>query len=397
VRDNSPAPPSVLVSELLDYVEQGYAPAPGAPSSCPARCDPEDCAEPELDAPTLSEQILTHHRLQAFNAEYFRPAGRLFSFSEENFAACVALRGGAAAGAFVPRVLPPPDASLRNVSVDQLINFFVNPSRFFTTQRLKLNLPRPKAAIADREPIEIDNLEAYDLKSAELECKLAGVPPDEAQRRLKASGRLPLGRIGEARHRELRDEAEAFHQRLQPFHPDRRLDPPVVDLALAGFRITGRLPAPTPAGLLLWRPATIKGKDLARAWVTHVLWQAVAGQSAGRTVLVGEAAKGRSAVAFTALPEAAGVLAGLLELYWRGLSEPLKFFPATSLAFVEAEPEAAESAARKAWTSDDHNRRDDSDEYFALCFPRVDPLDAEFAAIAREVLGPMLEHEEALE
>ncbi|HEU0009799.1 MAG TPA: hypothetical protein VFT34_08285, partial [Verrucomicrobiae bacterium] len=40
VKDNSPAPPSVLVSELLDYVEQGFTLARGAPSSRSAWTEP---------------------------------------------------------------------------------------------------------------------------------------------------------------------------------------------------------------------------------------------------------------------------------------------------------------------------------------------------------------------
>jgi hypothetical protein len=44
-----------------------------------------------------------------------------------------------------------------------------------------------------------------------------------------------------------------------------------------------------------------------------------------------------------------------------------------------------------------HRRGDDSDDHIALCFARVDPLDAEFAETARIVLAPMLKHMEVLE
>ena len=55
IRDNSEAPPSVLVSELLDYVAQAYE-LPG-----------EDI---------LKDHVLVRHRLQAFSPAYFTGAGR---------------------------------------------------------------------------------------------------------------------------------------------------------------------------------------------------------------------------------------------------------------------------------------------------------------------------------
>ena len=397
VRDNSPAPPSVLVSELLDYVEQGFALAPGAPSSRSAQSTGSQQAERDLGAPALRDHIVTHHRLQAFHEEYFRPGGRFFSYSAENFAACQALRNAVATSAFVPRSLAPPDESWRNVSVDQLTQFFTNPAKFFVTHRLKLRLPRPQSALADRELIEIDSLESYALKSDLLEHKLAGAPLDQSRPLLTAAGRLPLGRVGEAQHQELCDAVEAFHERLRPFQPERLAEAQNVDFAVGEFRIAGRLPAPTPAGQLLFRPATLKAKDLVRAWVAHVLWHAGAGEAAGRTTLVGEEAKDRSIVAFAPVSNAKAVLTNLLDLYWRGLSEPLKFFPATSLAFAEADPDDAVAAALKAWASDEHHRGDDSDDYIALCFARVHPLDEEFADAARTVLAPMLKSLEVLE
>jgi len=59
-RDNAPLPPSVLVSELLDYVESAFVAADGG---------------------TLAGQFPLQHPLQAFNPDYFRPGGALFSYS----------------------------------------------------------------------------------------------------------------------------------------------------------------------------------------------------------------------------------------------------------------------------------------------------------------------------
>ena len=65
-RDNAPLPPSVLVSELLEYVERGFT------------LGDDDGA--------LRERLLTRHPLHAFSPRYFRGGAdepRLFSYSEE--------------------------------------------------------------------------------------------------------------------------------------------------------------------------------------------------------------------------------------------------------------------------------------------------------------------------
>ncbi len=71
IQDNSIRPPSVLVSELLDYIEEGFA-VPGE---------------------TIRQHIVTKHRLQAFNPDYFRDNDKsqhhskvkgLISYSREN-------------------------------------------------------------------------------------------------------------------------------------------------------------------------------------------------------------------------------------------------------------------------------------------------------------------------
>jgi len=65
IQDNSVQPPSVLVSELLDYIEEGF----------------------ETHGKKILEHVVSKHRLQAFSPEYFRKKGGLFSYSQENLEA----------------------------------------------------------------------------------------------------------------------------------------------------------------------------------------------------------------------------------------------------------------------------------------------------------------------
>ncbi|MDM7935559.1 MAG: exodeoxyribonuclease V subunit gamma, partial [Methanothrix sp.] len=73
IRDNSPGPPSVVVSTLMDYLD-GYGCADGIP---------------------VHELVTRKHSLQAFNPCYFTGKGPLFSYSAENAGAAGSLAGAA--------------------------------------------------------------------------------------------------------------------------------------------------------------------------------------------------------------------------------------------------------------------------------------------------------------
>ena len=142
IQDNSPRPPSVLVSELLDTIEQGFE-IPGVKD--------------------IRDAIVVKHRLQAFNPEYFR-AGRLHSYSAENAAA--------AAAAVCPRWKSFPSSPLRFPSLRPsgepstsmpLARFFANPARHLLTRRLGVRLDEEGALLDDVEPMSIEGLERYEL------------------------------------------------------------------------------------------------------------------------------------------------------------------------------------------------------------------------------------------
>ena len=93
----------------------------------------------------------------------------------------------------------------------------------------------------------------------------------------------------------------------------------------------------------------------------------------------------------------------LLDLYWRGLREPLRLFPKSSLLFVEKELKpsknstALEAAWKKwasppeMWEADRGEPPESTDDYFHMTFRHVaDPLDEEFQRIARAVFLPPL-------
>src|SRR6185436_6422246 len=144
-------------------------------------------------------------------------------------------------------------------------------------------------ALAEREPIDLEKLDSYRLKLDLLEQRVAGLDLEATFAVLKASGRLPLGSMGEAEHRSLCENVETLYQRIEPFQPCQRLPALEVDLVLDAFRIKGLLTRLTPRALLSYRPAPLKPKDRVRAWVHHLAWNALPPDGRERiSVIVGE-------------------------------------------------------------------------------------------------------------
>jgi len=371
MRDNSELPPSVLVSELLDYVRQGYE-SPGEAK--------------------LSEKVLVRHRLQAFSPAYFTGQdARFFSYSAEN---CRAGQCGQAARAvppsFLDAPLSEPGAEWREVAVSALAEFFCHPAKWLVTHRLGLRLEENEEALEEVEPFAVGSLESYSIRQELVERTLRGERSGEALRLLKATGRLPLGEAGALSYLGLQAGAEEFLERLRPHLGEGYTAPVQVDLKLGEFHLTGEIRRVTAKGLLHYRCAKLKARDLLRLWVEHL---ALNGASAGGADL-GAVLVGSDATREAPPPAAAtALLSGLLELYWQGLTRPLRFFPQASLAYADAvsKPNPL-AAARVSWEGNEFAKvpAESNDPYLDLCFHNVDPLDEEFQQIAQAVFGPLL-------
>ena len=278
-----------------------------------------------------------------------------------------------------------------------LAEFFCNPARWLVTHRLGLRFEEQDEALEEVEPFAVAALDGYAIRQDLVDMGLKGASVKDALQLMKASGRLPLGEAGAAQFRGLQADVQAFLELLLPHFGEGYVDPIQVDHTLGGFRLVGEIRRLTAKGSLHYRCASIKPKDLLRFWVQHlVLNAALPGGPYSNAVLVG------SDKVFEAppLPEAPELLAGLLDLYWKGLATPLKFFPQTSWAYADAalKQEGGRSrqepigVARLKWEGNPHRKTpgECEDPYFDLCFRNTDPLDEEFQQTARAVFEPLL-------
>ena len=169
-------------------------------------------------------------------------------------------------------------------------------------------------------------------------------------------------------------------------------EPVSVDLELEAFSLTGKINSLYGGRSVHFRTAKLNPKDHLRAWIEHLALCATGEGKEPRTVLIGKDA----VVTFSHVPSARAELQTLCELFWQGLTLPLPFFPASAMAFVEAEISGSGdpfSKAHSKWNGSWHQDGEKDNVFFARCFDVSDPLDERFTEIARVVLKPMLEHE----
>jgi exodeoxyribonuclease V gamma subunit len=373
MKDNSVCPPSVLVSELLDYIEEGFG---------------DD----------VRERTVVSHRLQAFNPEYFSVKGPLFSYSSENFrAARSALLPHGEPSAFIPTVLSEPEEEWKTVDLESLLSFFSNPARFLLHRRLGIYLKEEAAFTEDAEPFALADLERFFIRQDLVTKFLEEDTASDIFTHLQASGKLPHGTPGMFFYEDLSVSAREFAGKIRSRIEGGPLEPAVADIAVDGFRLTGRLAGLYPRGLLFYRPAKMKGRDRLRAWISHLVFNHLhASEVASDTYAIFEDRSYRYAP--VGKPEY--YLRIYLNLYMRGLRYPLHFFSESSLVYADIfmkgnVPDKAMRSARGIWDAFEFGEKDDP--YYELCFKEIDPLNDEFRELSRTVYEPMLNHEEQIE
>jgi exodeoxyribonuclease V gamma subunit len=387
IEDNSPVVPSVLVSELLDYLNAG--------------------------AGSLE---VVRHRLQPFSPHYFTgaddPQRRLFSYSRrlcdasQRFAASRYSAQATEQPPFFEGELDEAPEEYLRPSIEQLVDFYTNPARFLIRQRLGIDLGENYSELKDSEEFDLDGLTGYKTDQRLLDAKLSGADLDDYYTVARATGSLPAEPLGVCRYESHVLGAELFAEKLADARQSGELAPLTLDLRSGAFRIEGALNEIYTAQMVLYRFGKRRPVDLLAAWIRHLalLGDGVDGYPR-ETLLI---AKDKT----TLLREpdnAAEILNELLDNYWRGLREPLPLLPASSCAYAESllasqskgklSPEQLRTTARTTalakaeseYRGGYNKRAEGEDAYIAFAWRGANPLDhPDFEPLAETIFGAVL-------
>ena len=378
LRDNTPLPPSVLVSELLDVVDRSCSGLAGR--------RPRDV-------------LVTRHPLQAFSRRYFSGDERRFSYAREWIEASrQAGRGEREPAALLTTELPEPESSLRRVTLDRLFQFFRNPAQWLLRERLGIRPATEEDELAAHEPFVLDGLANYQLLGQMLELHREGRPVMEIQAVMRGSGALPHAQVGECVFAQAQERVTRFAGRLVRVLPRQTPEPLDVDLKLGGFELSGRLSGVLPTGRVGYRLASMKANDYLNLWLHHLALNVAAPADVLRcSHWVAE----DQTMLLEPVEDAAAQLQALLERYWQGTRRLVHFFPKSALTYVKTlhkdkdqDVDKALREARRQWEGDDFQRLAPEREnvYYQLAFQDTDPLDEEFVELAQAVFGPLFAH-----
>ncbi|MBN1007485.1 exodeoxyribonuclease V subunit gamma [Amphritea pacifica] len=361
VQDNSPKVPSVLVSELIEYCQQNY----------------------RFETGELKQQLLTEHPLQPFSPHYFTPQSTLFSYADEWLP--LLRRQGNTEQSFISRPLAA--EPLEELELADLLAFARNPVRHFFQRRLKVFFNSSSVELQDEEPFQLDGLTLYQLKQRLLD---AAINEQQSQyfARITASGLLPVGIAADLQTRKLRQDCQEMADKIRP-HIDQpgRVE---CQLDITGVALNGWLTAVHSGGLVRYRAANAKGRDIVQLWLEHLVLSA-SGYPL-QSYFFG--LNGRHWFDPLEQGRALDYLQEWLNAYRQGLCEPLPLPADTSWILeskrLEKDEERAVMEAQKCFNIDPYTQMGESrDLYINRVYPDYSALGPRFVALAELLYRPL--------
>jgi exodeoxyribonuclease V gamma subunit len=344
-RTNAQRAPAVPIAELLDVVE---------------RCSGDG-------------EVVTRHPLQPFDPVNFQSGALLgegpWSFDTGTLDGARALLGERVAPA---RFLPGPLPAVEHggvIELERLISFLAHPVRGFLRQRLGIGAAVRAREIKDRLPLELDSLECWEIGERLLSARLRGAEAADAVAAERARGSVSPGMIGS---HDLALIASLVEQVVTQAQGALDLESEQQTLDARIGLGDGRLIAGTISGL---RGNVVQHVGFFRigprqrlaAWARLLILAAAFPERTFSTATVGRTPKEGSGPPSVTIARA-GIPASLrsaqeretwarqeidklIDLFDRGLREPLPLYCRTSAALAAGPAASARERAEEAWTT----------------------------------------------
>jgi exodeoxyribonuclease V gamma subunit len=358
LKDNQIRPPSVVVSELLDYVSQVFE----------------------------TVEVI-EHPLQPFSRRYFTGTA-LTSFQDHWYRA---LLEPSHDDAFVDVELPAiEDNNLE--SIQQLTSFFQHSGKYFLQQRLGVYFGSDEATLQDTESFSLDNLQRYQLSDSALNALIRGQDINDWQEEMRASGFVMQGPIGESYMNSELQHAHTVYSELKDYL-DEATDNYQGTITISGDKLQGHLGHRAGDFILNYRSGTLRQRHMIENWINHLFASA-----AGLNVTSISVSRGKNKAEvnrFKAIPREQAIkhLEQMVSLYYAGLKSPLFLPPETTFGFVKSmtateDVELAKEAALKIYSGGEFS--ESSDLYWTRLFDVTTMMDNNFAEQAGLIYGPLL-------
>lgn len=368
IQDNTPIPPAVPVSQLLQYLEEGFG--------------------------HHEEAWLTRHRLQPFSPAYFKGDRRLFSYAKNDFEAAVQMQKPHTER----HLFPQPVARFepcQHLDIQTLCLFFSHPAKFLLQKIMGIIIGLPEKKPGDQEPFLLDPLDRYLMAQDRVAEYFSDSPKGEGWQRFKTTGEFPHGAPGKVALTQTAADTEQFIESIEPILSTTSAEPIQVDVVLDDVMITGRIDHLHPDGLIRFRCAIHRPKDLINTWIWHLLLcAAVEPFPVRETRLLCRDKWWR----FKVVQDPKPILQSYLTIYSKGCCGPVPFFPDASYVYAQTrfkqkmDPADALLRAKRTWDGNNFMPGAKQDPYNRRLFHSSNPIDTTFELLAMTMFEPLLNH-----
>jgi exodeoxyribonuclease V gamma subunit len=297
IQNNDAIPPSVVISELLDVLENYY----------------------QLTG------LITKHPLQAFSHRYFDESSDFSSFSKTHYETAVALDKTKHQpeqwwqGSLDTKI---PDI----IELNDLFSFYRHPQNYFLQRKLGLNFGAVAEDIDERELFELNGLDLYEINQQWIEHRLN----DKifSLKKLQAQGRWLSGTYGKQVFEQHQQAIDEFSELIKQQKIGQKSENQFIDIHVDEYRLIGNLSNIYENGSLIYRYANLKGKDFMLAWLHHLIINKIQPQNTHLISLDDN-------LIFNANNQQADALKELIEYYIQGQQQPDVFFTESAFAYTK--------------------------------------------------------------
>ncbi|MBF2758863.1 MAG: exodeoxyribonuclease V subunit gamma [Ectothiorhodospiraceae bacterium AqS1] len=410
LRNDEPIPPSILVGEWIDYLKKRFPEADGS-----------------------NDPILYRHPLQPFNPCYFKTSDNerapLFSYSKEMCEAAKVVAGdqgkdesfdkrlqcGLSEDPVIETIAGTPDtksdAEPQSVMLDDLIDFFTNPTKHFLAKGLRIALRRRESGLENEEMFSLDPLSRYGVRRTLFRHRRIDRGIDRSLAILQGKGGIPHGVFGEVDLDRQRRTIAALETALEPYRDILNAEPQTIDIEVDGFRLFGIIGKDRSKYLIakashdrviFWRFGSLRAKDRFEAHLRQLAWSISQDQACPAAIVhYDNKSKTWKTETIEAPSEPEKTMLSWLRAWQQGQTRPLAFFPKTSTSFAMTSVRTKKDpwkAAHATWKNSAFSEigGEESDPFFSLIFANIErftesEVPQDFAPNTEDLLLPLID------
>ena len=250
VKDNSAIPPSVLLDELLDYIQQGIN---------------RHSREHNQSAIDVREKMIVQQPLHNFSSRYNKQDRSLVNY--------LLYRHKPEEWTRTEHDLPSEPSEYLSLSVKDFVMLCINPVKFYYQKKLRIFLNEESLIIPDTELFHLDALDKNLLQKQLLQALLHGENMEIVRSRLLKQGKLPLKNMSIVAAIQEEENAQSLFQQLNSVMPDSQQEVFKVELDIPGYYIKGNLDSVFNNHYVYFN-FTGKDKNLIEAYIRFLLGKA---------------------------------------------------------------------------------------------------------------------------